>query len=121
MTLNHLNLVVPDVSRAILLFETHFGFTCVENKGRDSIAILRNSDDFVLVLMSSRLNKSENVSYPENFHIGFLQKDKESVIQIYEKLQTERLVFESEPRKIRDTFGFYFHFDNVMIEIGTYN
>lgn len=116
MKLNHLNLVITDVSNAVRFFEKHLGFKCIVNRN-DAMAILKNGDDFVLVLWSSKLNKSDQAKYHENFHIGFYQQDKESVIEIYEKLQGENVVFESEPKNIRNTFGFYFHFDNVMIEI----
>lgn len=116
MKLNHLNLVVTDVARAVKFFEKQLGFKCLQNRNY-AMAILTNTDEFVLVLWSSKLNKSELTNYPENFHIGFYQQDKESVIKIYEKLQGEDIIFESEPKNIRNTFGFYFHFDNVMIEI----
>ena len=56
--------------------------------------------------------------YPENFHIGFYQKDEQEVWDIYEKLKPEAdLQFENEPEKIRNTFGFYFFFEKLMIEI----
>ncbi len=78
MQLNHINLVVTDVPAAIRLFENHLGFTCIDNR-RDVIAVLIGSDNFVMVLWSSTLNKADDVVYPENFHIGFYQKNKESV------------------------------------------
>lgn len=116
MQLNHINLVVTDVPAAIRLFENHLGFTCIDNR-RDVIAVLMGSDNFVMVLWSSTLNKADDVAYPENFHIGFYQKNKESVLALYEKLRNENLAFDSEPKKLRSTFGFYFHFDKLLIEI----
>lgn len=116
MQLNHINLVVTDVPAAIRLFEDHLGFTCIDNR-RDVVAVLMGSDNFVMVLWSSTLNKTDDVAYPENFHIGFYQANKESVLALYEKLNNENLVFESEPKKLRNTFGFYFHFDKLLIEI----
>lgn len=116
MKLNHINIVVTDIPAAINLFEKHFGFSCIQNR-KDVIAVLTNSDEFALVLWSSKLNKDHTVRYPENFHIGFYQPDRESVVAIYDKLQREEVVFESEPRKIRNTFGFYFHVGSLMIEI----
>lgn len=70
-------------------------------------------------ILGQVLNNEENVpEYPTNFHVGFYQKDNEAVCKIYEKLKTGADVqFESEPKKIRDTFGFYFHFENMMMEI----
>lgn len=116
MKLNHLNLVVTDVAKAIRLFVNHLGFKCIDNR-KDKIAVLTNTDAFVLILWSSTLNSDSSVQYPENFHIGFYQPDQESVMNVYEELQGQDLHFESEPKKIRNTFGFYFHFDRLMIEI----
>ncbi len=118
MRINHMNLVVTDVAKAIELFENHLGFTCIENR-KDMVGVLTNEDKFILIFWSAKLNKSAAVSYPENFHIGFYQQDQEAVRRIYAALKMNggELTFESEPRKLRDTFGFYFHFDQLMIEI----
>jgi len=117
MKLNHINLVVTDISKAIRLFENQLGFRCIQ-KRKEAIAVLTNSDAFALVLWSSTLNQVQTVQYPENFHIGFYQPDKDAVITLYEKLRKEEdVVFASEPKNIRNTFGFYVHFDRLLIEI----
>lgn len=116
MKLNHLNLVISDILKAIDFFENCLGFRCLENR-KDAVAVLTNEDDFVLVLWASKLNKTDTVSYPENFHLGFYQQDKEAVLAVYDKLKRAGIVLESEPRKLRNTFGFYFYFDTIMIEI----
>lgn len=116
MKLNHINIVVTDIPKAISLFENHLGFKCIANR-KNMIAVLTNTDEFAMVLWCSKLNEVQTVQYPENFHVGFYQPDRESVIAIYDKLQGEQVAFESEPRKIRNTFGFYFHFEALMIEI----
>ena len=120
MTLNHINLVIADMEAAIALFEKHFGFTCTGIKGDNVISILKNNENFVLVLMSPRLNQNGNSTYPDAFHIGFMQESTDAVTAIYEKLRSSGVVLEQEPKKIRDSFGFYFHFDNLMIEVGHY-
>ncbi|CAN5484488.1 hypothetical protein BH09BAC4_BH09BAC4_42750 [soil metagenome] len=79
------------------MFEKHLGFNCIQNR-KDAIAVLTNSDEFALVLWSSKLNKVHTVHYPENFHIGFYQPDQETVIAVYEQLKGENLLFESEPK-----------------------
>lgn len=117
MKLNHINLVVNNVAEAVHFFETYFNFKCIEIKGDNIIAILTNEDDFTLVISKA---KGGDAHYPENFHIGFLQRSEEEVNQLYRKLKTSGLVGEQEPRKIRDSFGFYFNFENIMIEVGTY-
>lgn len=116
MKINHMNLVVTDVDKAARLFENHLGFKCIENR-KDVISVLTNEDNFILIFWASKLNKTDAVNYPENFHIGFYQEDEASVKRIYEAIKNEEVTFESEPQKLRNTFGFYFYFEKLMIEI----
>ena len=116
MRLNHLNLVVSDVQKFIDLFTLYFGFKCTETKGENIIVVLKNEDDFTLVIMSSK----DTIQYPSAFHIGFMQENIEAVDQLYEDLNTGGIVVGQGPRKIRDSYGFYFTFDNIMIEVGHY-
>jgi len=44
---------------------------------------------------------------------------EEQVTVTWQKLKAGGIVLECEPQKIRDNFGFYFHFDNLMIEVET--
>ncbi|SHK70431.1 VOC family protein [Epilithonimonas mollis] len=118
MNLNHINIVVQDVNKAVNLFINHLGFSLIVNRN-SKMAVLEKDHNFALVVWGQELNHKENMpEYPENFHIGFYQKDEQAVWNIYEKLKTEAdLQFESEPKKIRNTFGFYFFFEKLMIEI----
>lgn len=118
MSLNHINLVVKDVDKALHLFTNYFGFSLNTNRN-SKMAVLENNDQFALVIWGQVLNKKEDIpEYPENFHIGFYQEDQEAVWNMYIKLQEEEnLRFEEEPKSIRNTFGFYFYFENLMIEI----
>src|SRR5262249_37900440 len=50
MSLNHINLTVPDVPRSCVFFETYFGFRCVVERGRDALAVLTDPSGFVLTL-----------------------------------------------------------------------
>jgi len=83
------------------------------------MAVLENNDQFALVIWGQVLNKREDIpEYPENFHIGFYQEDQEAVWNMYRKLkEEENLRFEAEPKSIRNTFGFYFYFEDLMIEV----
>lgn len=101
------------IPEAITFFETHFGFTCVEVKGDAALAVLRGADGFILVLMRAK----EQPIYPKFFHIGFLQQDAAAVDYIFEQLSNDPALQPEKPGKIRDTYGFYFHFDTLMIEI----
>lgn len=120
MQLNHLNLTVPHVESTRLFFETYFNFQCVNVKGDHLLAVLIGTDGFILTLMSETFNKNGNSSYPQNFHFGFILDSKEEVNALYERLKENKLPIEHEPGKIRNSYGFYFYFDNLFIEIGHY-
>lgn len=117
MKLNHINLVVSNVADAIKLFETYFNFKCTDIKGDNIVAILKGDDDFTLVIMT---DKNGQISYPTAFHIGFMLDTEEAVTKTYDNLKNGDIDVGQEPRKIRDSFGFYFNFDNIMIEVGHY-
>jgi len=117
MKLNHINLVVSNVAEAVEFFKSYFNFTCTEIKGDNIIAVLNGTDNFTLALMKS---KEVPINYPANFHIGFLLDSEADVIAIHAKLKAGGINIESEPKNIRDSFGFYFTFDGVMIEVGSY-
>jgi predicted enzyme related to lactoylglutathione lyase len=117
MNLNHINLVVSNVAEAIVFFETYFNFKCTDIKGDNVVAILKGADDFTLVIMTSKEGKA---IYPDAFHVGFMLDNTNAVTETYEKLKSGGIAVGQEPRKIRDSFGFYFNFDNIMIEVGHY-
>lgn len=117
MRLNHINLVVSNVADAIKLFETYFSFKCTDIKGDNIVAILKGADDFTLVIMT---DKNGQTTYPNAFHIGFMLDNEEAVTKTYDTLKNGGIAVGQEPRKIRDSFGFYFNFDNIMIEVGHY-
>jgi catechol 2,3-dioxygenase-like lactoylglutathione lyase family enzyme len=114
MIINHMNLVVPDVNSATAFFIKHFGFQAVASRV-ETLKILHGSGDFVLIL--SNLPRTTSYAYPKDFHIGFYQPDQQNVDLLFKKLQ-EDLKLDSEPRKIRDRYGFYFYAPGeILIEI----
>ena len=117
MKLNHINLVVSNVAKAITFFETYFNFKCTDIKGDNIVAILKGAADFTLVIMTSKEGKA---IYPDAFHIGFMLDNTDAVTETYEKLKNGGIAVGQDPRKIRDSFGFYFNFDDIMIEVGHY-
>ena len=117
MKLNHINLVVSNVAETTKLFETYFNFKCTDIKGNNIVAILKGEDGFTLVIMT---NKNGQTTYPDAFHIGFMLDNTNSVTEMYDKLKNGGIAVGEVPRKIRDSFGFYFNFDNLMIEVGHY-
>ena len=116
MKLNHLNLVVSNVAETVDLFERYFNFKCTTVKGDNVIAVLSGADDSILVLMTDK----QGVQYPDAFHIGFIFDSVEQVNETWLKLKNGGILIEGEPKKIRNSFGFYFHFDSIMIEVGHY-
>lgn len=84
------------------------------------IAVLKNAANFTLVLMSSKMNQNSNSAYPDAFHLGFMLDGTDKVTETYLKLKTGGIQLDREPQKIRDSFGFYFYFDNLFIEVGHY-
>ncbi len=116
MSLNHVNLVVPDVSTTRAFFETYFAFHCPERKGRDTFAVLTDDTGFVLTL--SNLDKVEKVQYPGIFHIGFMQDSPDRVDEIYERLIADG--FQADPpRKFHGAWTFYVQAPgDVMVEVG---
>ena len=117
MKLNHINLVVSNVEDPINLFETYFRFKCKDVKGDNMIAVLKDPNDFTLVIMG---NKNGHPIYPDAFHTGFMLENEDQVTETFTKLKSGGVEVGQEPRKIRDSFGFYFNFDNIMIEVGHY-
>jgi hypothetical protein len=56
--------------------------------------------------------------YPDAFHIGFMLNDPNAVTEIYQKLINGGITMRKELRKIKDSFGFYFTYDDISIEVG---
>lgn len=83
------------------------------------MAVLQNNRTFALVIWGQVMNKEEKLSeYPSNFHIGFYQDNENEVMRIYEKIRYEEYVrVDGKSKKMRNTYGFYFYFENLMIEI----
>jgi len=119
MNLNHINLSVTDVQLAAKFFARHFDFTIVDAKPNDTLSVLKGKDGFTLVLMHERMNEQGNHGYPDSFHIGFYLEGRNAVIAKHEALTSAGLTLAQEPQKMRKTFGFYFRFQNLLIEITT--
>jgi len=106
MALNHLNLTVPDVPRTREFFETYFGFRCVFERGRDALAVLVDESGFILAL--SNFDKAAKVEYPGAFHIGFMQKSREQVDEMYQRLKSDGFDLKP-PMEFHGAWTFYFH------------
>ncbi len=101
MKLNHINLVVQDVGSTQLFLEKYFGLQPIK-KPNSHMALL--SDDNGMVI---NVFKGETASYPEAFHIGFMQENQEQVNEMYQRLKSDG--FELEPPKtFHGSWTFYF-------------
>jgi lactoylglutathione lyase len=102
MKLNHLNLTATDVAETRKLFETYFGFTGLKEVGNDKFTVLSGDDGLVLTLV-----RGAQVSYPETFHIGFIQESEERVNEINRHLKDGGYDVDS-PGKSHGAWTFYF-------------
>jgi len=112
MQLNHLNLCVDDLTAARDLFQNCFDLQFVEQKGKVLI-IMTDRQGFTLVL--SQAFGSEMQPYPKDFHVGFILTTNEQVNQAYHRLIAANVQIAHEPRKIRESYGFYFTALNAIL------
>jgi lactoylglutathione lyase len=116
MKLNHLNLTVPDVPRTREFFEKYFGFRCVAQRGRDTLAVLVDESGFVFTL--SNFEKATEVEYPGAFHIGLMQETRERVDEIHQRLKADGIDVEP-PKEFHGAWTFYFRAPGgFVVEVG---
>lgn len=102
MKLNHLNLTVSDVPGTRKLLEKYFGFRGREKGGSDKFDIVFDDEGLVLTLM-----KGAEISYPNSFHIGFVQESEEQVNAINQRLKEDGFDVKP-PRRFHGSWTFYF-------------
>lgn len=118
MALKHVNLAVPDVAQTVSFFEKYFGFHTDEVKGDNVIAILEDNDGFILSI--SNFKKDVIPQYPADFHVGFVQKSPEQVMEIYQTMKADGIDVGKEPHNYsgRGTYSFYVAAPgNFLIEV----
>jgi lactoylglutathione lyase len=84
--LNHLHLTVNDVPAARGFLERHFGLQPA-GEGHRNFDMLTDDDGLVLTLMG--VGRSNTVTYPKTFHIGFIQPSDVQVDEIYQRLRED--------------------------------
>jgi catechol 2,3-dioxygenase-like lactoylglutathione lyase family enzyme len=102
LKLNHLHLTVDDVPAARAFLERYFGLRPA-GAGHKNFDMLRDDDGFVLTLMG--VGKGNSVSYPDSFHLGFIQPSAEAVDGIYEELRADGFEVEA-PRQQHGAHAF---------------
>ncbi len=104
MKLNHLHLAVDDVSAARGFLERHFGLRPA-GEGHKNFDMLSDDDGFVLTLIG--VGRSNTVSYPKTFHIGFIQPSEADVDEINKRLKEDGFDVEA-PSRQRGGWAFAF-------------
>jgi catechol-2,3-dioxygenase len=122
-TLNHTNLTTYNVPALKEFFSRIFDFQVVQERG-DKLAVMRNSDGFVLTLMYDKRMKPEQ-GYPGLFHVGFLQPTQHDVDRMHEALSAQQYMAPKPGRLQRGgppTYGFYYEAPGgVLVEVSTMN
>jgi hypothetical protein len=122
-TLNHTNLTTYNVPELEKFFCSVFDFEVLEKRG-DKLAVLRNSDGFLLTLMYDKRMTPEQ-GYPGLFHVGFLQPTQGAVNRMHEAMVAGK--YEApKPGKLQrggpPTYGFYYEAPGgVLVEVSTMN
>jgi lactoylglutathione lyase len=101
MKLNHVNLTVTDVIAARDFLMTYFDLE--DMGGNAGMSFLSDGDGFVLTLMKA--GKSDNVTYPGSFHIGFFIDSDAKVDEINQRLKADG--FDVAPPERHHAYGFY--------------
>jgi lactoylglutathione lyase len=104
MKLNHVNLTVDDVPGARRFLEKHFGLRPY-GEGKKNFDVLFDDDDLVLTLIG--VGRSNEVSYPKTFHIGFIQPTEARVDEINRQLKDDGFEVEA-PSRQHGAWTFYF-------------
>jgi len=104
MKLNHVNLTVDDVPAARQFLEQHFGLRPYGD-GHKNFDVLFDDDDLVLTLIG--VGRSKTVSYPETFHIGFMQPTEADVDEVNRRLREDGFDV-AEPSRQHGAWTFYF-------------
>jgi catechol 2,3-dioxygenase-like lactoylglutathione lyase family enzyme len=69
--LNHINRPVADIAASRDIFAEYFGMKTSMELGRGALALMRDEGDMVLML--SHFDKSAEIHYRKDFHVGFYQ------------------------------------------------
>jgi lactoylglutathione lyase len=113
VTLNHLNLTVPDPMATSAFHAKYLGLQ--PGGGNAGMQMLRDDHGLVLTLIKARQDdlaqtdgaSGRSVKYPSSFHIGFIQPTRERVDEINEQLRADG--FGVEPASVQHgSWTFYF-------------
>jgi catechol-2,3-dioxygenase len=123
VTLNHTNLTTYNVPALKDFFCSVFDFHLLDERS-DKLAVLRNSEGFLLTLMYDKHMTPEQ-GYTGYFHVGFLQSTQDAVDHLHGELAAQNYVA-PKPAKLQrggpPTYGFYYEAPGgVVVEVSTMN
>jgi catechol 2,3-dioxygenase-like lactoylglutathione lyase family enzyme len=117
MTINHLNLTVPDPPATSAFLAKYFDLQ--PGGGNAGIQMLRDDAGMVLTLIKARHEDlaadrqggdepaPRRVRYPSSFHIGFIQPSRQDVNEINRRLREDG--YDVEPPSVQHgAWTFYF-------------
>jgi catechol 2,3-dioxygenase-like lactoylglutathione lyase family enzyme len=104
MKLNHINLPVADVAASRDFFARYFGMKTAMELGRGVMAMMRDEGDMVLIL--SHFDKSAEIHYHKDFHVGFYLETREEVNNVRALMTSDGLDVEM-PKQRQGRYGFY--------------
>jgi catechol 2,3-dioxygenase-like lactoylglutathione lyase family enzyme len=112
MTVNHLNLTVPDPQSTSAFLAKYFGLA--PGGGNAGIQMLRDAGGMVLTLIKARHEDLADgaaaapaVRYPSSFHIGFIRPTRDDVDAINARLRADGHEV-PEPSVQHGAWTFYF-------------
>lgn len=116
MRLNHINLPVSDVAKTRAFLEHYFDLRCLAEPDPDTVVVLADESQCIVTL--SNFKRANEIVYPNGFHIGFMQRTREQVDAIFERLRGDG--YEPGPRKhFHGAWTFYFKAPGgFTIEVG---
>ncbi len=116
MRMNHINLAVSDVAESRAFLETYFGLRMLAAPDPDTLVVLVDESDCFVTL--SNFKKTDEVVYPNGFHIGFMQTTREAVDAIFERLRGDGHHV-GRPKEFHGAWTFYFKAPGgFTIEVG---
>jgi catechol 2,3-dioxygenase-like lactoylglutathione lyase family enzyme len=105
MKLNHINLMVTDVTAASNFLVKYFGMRSMGgNKGMGFLTDEKDGWGFVLTLMKT--SEETQTRYPGTFHIGFFIEAEERVDEIHRRLKKDGFDVPA-PENTGHSYGFY--------------
>ena len=123
MKLNHINLPVRDVAATRDFFAKYFGMETLFELGKNALAIMRDEGGMILNLSHFDKDKTAEIIYHKDFHVGFFLDTPEEVDATYARLTGDGFEV-APPVRRQGRYGFYllapggFELEVAILEMG---